>query len=300
MAIQDIAGSSATLLLIAGASLAVLASLFLYLFQRPALPKNAPPIVQESWPIVGAWNFFHQRWDFCQRAIAASHTGNFSFYAGEKPVIGITSEEGRRVFFENKGLSFGQGYSSMLGGSPEVKKDNNPLAERASDDDEFSQYFSKRIIAMMKGNQLGKGLPQMLKDVRAKLDSLASDPKGLTDPFDSIYRIVFQLTMRTVACNEIASNLPLLEKTLKQYETIESTATAISIMFPWVPTPAKARRTFAGAKLYMTIKRIMDERSKTGRREDDALQYLIDQGDDVTHIITVRTSRTQNVNADRC
>jgi hypothetical protein len=41
----------------------------------------------------------------------------------------------------------------------------------------------------------------------------------------------------------------------------------------------------------MIFKGIIDKRAAEGRREDDALQYLIDQGDDVTKIITVRIMR---------
>lgn len=36
----------------------------------------------------------------------------------------------------------------------------------------------------------------------------------------------------------------------------------------------------------MIFKKVVDDRSKTGRREDDALQYLIDQGDNVTDMLT--------------
>jgi sterol 14-demethylase len=40
----------------------------------------------------------------------------------------------------------------------------------------------------------------------------------------------------------------------------------------------------------MIFKNIIDKRAQEGRREDDTLQYLIDQGDDVTKIITVSSS----------
>ena len=61
----------------------------------------------------------------------------------------------------------------------------------------------------------------------------------------------------------------------------------ISIMFPWVPTPAKLKRMWSGGQLYMILKNVVDERKKEDRRENDALQYLIDQGDSVTDMITV-------------
>ena len=63
--------------------LTVFVTLCLYLFSKPPFPKNAPPMTPESWPILGSLQFFTQRWDFYQRSMARSKSGNFSFYAGQ-------------------------------------------------------------------------------------------------------------------------------------------------------------------------------------------------------------------------
>lgn len=110
----------------------------------------------------------------------------------------------------------------------------------------------------------------------------------MTDPFVSIYEIVFQLTMRMVGSAEIANDVPRLRKTLRLFETIEQSATPTSIIFPWMPTIALIRRTIAGGRLYYLFTGIMNDRKKSGRREDDALQYLIDMGDEIKHVIQVR------------
>lgn len=57
-------------------------------------------------------------------------------------------------------------------------------------------------------------------------------------------------------------------------------------MYPALPLPAKLQRTWSGAQLYMIFKRIVDARNAEGRRDDDGLQFLMDQGDNVTDIIT--------------
>ena len=291
MAVEGLVGSGNTLLSVAFLSIAILATAFLYAFRRPSLPKNAPPLVSEAWPIIGSMQFFTQRWDFFQRQMAHSPTGNFSFYAGDKPVIGMSGDESRRLFFESKHLGFSEGYGALLGGSPTVnKKQNNPLSEAEHTTDGFSNYFAKRLTARVKGPALSAGLPQLLEDTRASFRELAAQETKTTDPFDSIYQLVFQLTMRTVACVEIASDHEMLRKILVLFETIESTATPLSIMYSWMPWPSKFRRTYAGAQLYIIFKNIIDKRAQEGRREDDTLQYLIDQGDDVTKIITVGSS----------
>lgn len=270
------------------ASLTVLTAAFFYAFSRPTLPKNVPPFTTEAWPIIGSMQFFTQRWEFFQRQMAHSPTGNFSFFAGDKPVIGISSDEAKRVFFEHKNMGLGEGYGALLGGSPQIKKPSKPLAEAEDAQQGWAGHFARRLVALLKGPLLAKGLPQLLMDVRSRLEDLAAQERKMTDPFDSIYRIVFQITMRTVACHEIAGDETLREKVLHLFEEIEDTATPLSIMYNWMPVPARFRRLYAGTKLYMIFKNIIDTRAKTGAREEDALQFLIDQGDDITKIITVR------------
>lgn len=93
--------------------------------------------------------------------------------------------------------------------------------------------------------------------------------------------------MRTVGCNEIASDPVLLNKTLHLFEIIEKSGTPTGIVFPWLPTPSKLRKFYAGFSLFMIFQKIVNEREKTGRRENDPLQFMIDQGDDMKRIIGV-------------
>lgn len=81
-----------------------------YLSSRTAFPPKAPKVARHNYPIVGALGFFTERWTFCQRAIADSPTGNFSFHLGKHPIIGVSGEEARKVFFDNRQLSFAEGY----------------------------------------------------------------------------------------------------------------------------------------------------------------------------------------------
>ncbi|WPG98355.1 Hypothetical protein R9X50_00114400 [Acrodontium crateriforme] len=268
-------------------SLAILGSLVSWLFSRPPLGKNAPQLAGHSYPLLGALQFFTQRWDFIQAASAHSSTGNFSFHAGKWPVVYVSgkSEANRKLFFENKGLGFGAGYRALLGGSPDIQKDNNVLSGSVTDADDFDQLFVRRIGAMLKGPQLKANLPKLLADVRRSMDALATGKEGITNPFDSVYRMVYQLTMRTVGCNDFADDDVLLDKSLHLFEVIEQTGTPLSIMWPWIPVPARAKRLYAGFQLYMMFKKVVDERAATGKQDDDALQFMMGQGDDLSTII---------------
>jgi hypothetical protein len=85
----------------------------LYLSSRFPFPPKAPILTSQNYPIVGALGFFTERWTFCQRASAHSPTGNYSFHLGKHPVIGVSGEEGRKVFFENRQLGFSEGYARV-------------------------------------------------------------------------------------------------------------------------------------------------------------------------------------------
>lgn len=131
-------------------------------------------------------------------------------------------------------------------------------------------------------------LPLLLCDVRARLDDLAKSSPNITDPFDSIYKIVYLLTQRAVGATEIARDRKLLDTTLHLFEAIESTAKPYQVIFPWLPSPALLKRFWSGTRMYMIFSKIVNDRQKFGRREDDALQFLIDKGDSLQRIIAVR------------
>ena len=167
-------------------------------------------------------------------------------------------------------------------------------------DDPTKTSFAPRIGHLLKTSELKRsispipalkayltriGLPTLIADVEERIDKLANNPSGITDPFDSIYRIVWKLTLRIVGANDIAEDPQMSEQTLQNLETLERSATATAIMFPKIPSLPILRRTYAGAKLYMTIRNIINKRKASGEKQDDPLQYLIDKGDSTYNII---------------
>ena len=100
-----------------------------YLFLRAPLSAKSPPVVSDNYPIIGAFAFFTRRWDFFRHAISQSPTGNFSFHLGKWPLIGLSGEEGRKVFFESKQLGFAEGYD-LPNASVTLAKSTNPVKLR--------------------------------------------------------------------------------------------------------------------------------------------------------------------------
>lgn len=187
--------------------------------------------------------------------------------------------------------------------SPSFQNVGGESAEWGTLDD---NYFTKRITALLKREQFLKGrisdilvfffpmrlgklivfplvLPALILDVRSRLDELGSS--GLMDPSEDIYKIVYLLTMRALGPTEITNTRPLLDTTLRLFETIAESTTPYQIIFPWLPSPALFKRYIAGTRMYMIFQKIINKRKTQGSREDDALQFLIDQGDDTKRIL---------------
>ena len=119
----------------------------------------------------------------------------------------------------------------------------------------------------------------MVGDVQARLDELMTVRKGVINPFEEVYRVVWQLTMRTVGPHEVVEDRELLETTLRYMEMIDESTDVLGLCYMWLPTPARLRQYYAGLRLYLIYNSVMSKRKKSGERRADALQIMIDQGD---------------------
>ncbi len=92
-----------------------------------------------------------------------------------------------------------------------------------------------------------------------------------------------------MGATEISEDPALSRRMLSIFEKFERSNSTTGIIFPWlrVLTPAYLLRMALGTVLYLTFQRIIRVRKRTGRREDDALQYLLDQNTPLDVIIKV-------------
>ncbi|KAI8938157.1 hypothetical protein NX059_005823 [Plenodomus lindquistii] len=270
--------ASHTLVLLGGVVLlGVLYILVHTLFLR-RIPSNAPTTVNDDIPVLGAIGYWTERWDWFQRKRSESKTGNFSWHAGSHTIVGLSGEKGRQVFFETKGLGFKEGYAVLFGAVTAIES----LRE---DDGQEGNHFSRRLTSLLKNEQFRRKLPILISDTQEAMEAIKSEPSGITNPFESLYRIVFRLTIRMVGADEIADDAKVLEETLKMFELIDRSATASSVIFPKIPSPALLQRTYAGGRLYMLIEKIIRKRASSNEKHDDALQYMLDQGDRTFKIV---------------
>jgi sterol 14-demethylase len=92
-------------------------------------PASSPPLAVNSFPILGALKFFTGRWKFFRHARDQSRNGNFSFFLGKHPVVGLSGEEGRRLFFESREMGMREG--SVFTFPDRLKITNRPTQIRS-------------------------------------------------------------------------------------------------------------------------------------------------------------------------
>lgn len=91
-----------------------------------------------------------------------------------------------------------------------------------------------------------------------------------------------------MGCNEVANDPELIQETIRLNQMMESVGTPMAIMFslfPWFPSSGVIRQYYAGTKLYMIFDKAAKARRAEGRKEADAMQVLLDQGDSVKDIL---------------
>ncbi|EFQ35227.1 cytochrome P450 6A1 [Colletotrichum graminicola M1.001] len=260
----------------------IIAGLFLLAsaVRQPPFPSNAPPLAKESYPVLGALRFFKSRRSFCQDSSRSTKTGNYSFHVGKHRVVGLSGLEGRKAFYESKELSMFEGYSVLLSATPDI--------DPGAGENQFVSWFNKTITKLLKRENFVKNLPIMVNDATTAISQLldrCAENRGVFDPFDDINKLVYQLNMRTLGATEIAESPSLLDKSLRLVDEINQNNSTARIIFPFAITPTYLRRFVAAGRLYLMFRKLEQDRRRTGRREQDTLQFLMDEGEDTLKII---------------
>lgn len=162
-------------------------------------------------------------------------------------------------------------YAALFAGAPDVRHMGDE-DETKQTTERFSILF-KRFLAKPR---LHACLENLVGDTIATFD--AFDTSKPMDPFDTMYKLIFQLTHRTVGCNDVAADPKLLKKSLAMFTDLDATG-AIEVMFPWLPTPVKLRKLWGGARMHWMFQRIMKQRREQDQPGNDAMQLMMDAGD---------------------
>ncbi|KAL9087955.1 MAG: hypothetical protein Q9159_003397 [Coniocarpon cinnabarinum] len=211
------------------------------------------------------------------------------------PVVGLTGRIGRQLFFHNRHLRLREGlvihsesgetivpdadangsYAILLGNVPQATKDADEVVaaekDAASASEKSGGNYDSWMAATFSRLLRSESLEQPIQTIK---DSSLT----FTDPFDSLYRLVFQLTVRLLCCDEIADDSKRRSKMLYLYETIENSSTPTTIILPtWFPNPFQLWIGISGLRLYLMLKAAIDTKRKTPVRKRDTLELLLDE-----------------------
>lgn len=162
-------------------------------------------------------------------------------------------------------------------------------------DGDLTAYFNLLLKRFLQKGRLAANLHNLTADTDVALRKIS--PFSAMEPFDVMFNLVYQLTHRTLGSHDVAADPGLLAETLAAFGSMDRSS-AIDVMFPSLPTPNKLRRMWAGAKLHWAFQKIMDDRRKTGRTEADAMQEMMDQGDN--DIVVSSVSPAHRSRPDPC
>ncbi|QRV97067.1 cytochrome P450 family protein [Ceratobasidium sp. AG-Ba] len=264
---------------VAGTTAALGAALAWYLFTT-----NDDSQIKKirGWPVVGQWSFFTKRHDFVMEGFRRTPGESmFSFNIFQHNVVVLRGEEARKEFFDRRDLNFTEGYRLLFGGVPEIK---DVVQEYIEEDDQAQiSSFIRRLSPLLRTDRLAALTPLFMSDLERNMARWGL--AGKFDPFEDIYSMVFQLTIRAAACREIADSVESCKRMEKLYWMVEKGSTPTSLLLPWLPSMSLKLKWEATLEMYRWLDDIIKARQAENRREEDALQDLLDMGDSTTDII---------------
>ncbi|CCO31796.1 Sterol 14-demethylase [Rhizoctonia solani AG-1 IB] len=274
----DIASSLTDSQLALGSAAAVAAGAVWYLLQSDdAQVKRIRPL-----PFLGQWSFFTKRYDFLVDSFRRfPRERSFGFGILGHNVVALRGEEARKVFFSRGDFSSTQGYQLLFGGFPTTKDILKDTSDK--DDQEQLSFFLRQLTPLLKNDRLAQLTPDLMSDIERNMKSWGET--GKFDPFETMYSTVFQLTIRAAGAREIADSVEKCKQLEELYWKVEKGSTAASLLFPWFPSKARKQKNAATGEIYHIFDQIIKDRQQEGRREEDALQIFIDQGDSTVDII---------------
>ncbi|KAJ7268532.1 cytochrome P450 [Mycena rebaudengoi] len=233
----------------------------------PAAPKSLPGL-----SVFSIKPFFRQRYDFLNRGFAVTGESIFQFRLMRNNVVVLSGSSARRAFFYAKNFDLFEGFQILSGGIPMVQGVTSGLHSRTI------SLIYKGLAAVQKSAPLGALIPLLLEDSRRVMESYGSS--GTFDPFQTIYELIFQTTVRSITCSEIADDEVLVARLKTLYDQLDHGTTPATVLVPWLPTPAMMRKLWATKGIYDIVVRVINARERSGIPQNDTLQMLLDSGDE--------------------
>ncbi|KAG6886675.1 hypothetical protein C0992_002857, partial [Termitomyces sp. T32_za158] len=193
-------------------------------------------------------------------------------------VVALSGDHARKVFFNDQGLDLPEGYRIFMGGAPRLG--DIDAEER---DPRNLSVFIKQLLNLLKKERVDRLLPTLFEDVHRRMEGWGEE--GTLNPFNEVYELVFQMTVRLATCRELSEDKGAISELAHNYWKLEKSATPFALLFPWFPCPAKRAKKEATQRLYDILLKYVDLRRKATERTTDAIDVLIAAGESDDAII---------------
>ena len=104
-----------------------------------------------------------------------------------------------------------------------------------------------------------------------------------------LFQFIFQTTIRSLTCTEIADDPEIVARLRKLYDQVDRGTTPATVLFPWFPSPSMIKKARATKQLYDVIVGAIKARKQSGVPHNDTLQNFLDSGDQMLTIVEVWT-----------
>ncbi|KAF8737882.1 hypothetical protein AX14_012256 [Amanita brunnescens Koide BX004] len=268
--------AAATAFLSSGFSIqfAVAVFLLLVIVVLISQDKSEPddPVCLPCWSLFNIMPFFRKRYDFLNWGFEATGQDIYQFKLLNNTVVVVSGESGRHGYFTAKGLDLTEGFKILSGAIPMVKGITSDLQTKRV------AIIHKRLAGIQRHAPLSDLVPMILEDTRMKMQSWGA--AGTFDPFDKIYELVFQTTVRCLSSHEISDDPVLVARLKLLYDTLDTGTTPTTVLLPWLPFPSMIKKLLATKEIYEIIVNAINNREKSRVYRNDTLQMLLDSGDE--------------------
>ncbi|KAF7316374.1 Cytochrome P450 [Mycena indigotica] len=264
-----------------------------FLLHRQPLPNDTPPTLPGfQWTHISS--FFHRRHDFLAWGFRVTGAKIFQFKLMGNTVIVLSGPVARRAFFYQKGFDLTEGFK-MLSGAVLLFCSNAdgvvlnpaqiPMVRGVTSGIHTKRIATihKRLASVQRNASLTELIPHILEDAQRVLEGFSDT--GSFDPFDKIYSLIFQTTVRSLSCHEIADDMALVAQLKSLYSQLDTATTPASVLLPWLPSPAMLKKLWATKQIYDIIVHAIEQRERNGSERNDTLQMLLEAGDDKLTVV---------------
>ncbi|KAH9029066.1 cytochrome P450 [Lactarius pseudohatsudake] len=227
--------------------------------------------------LFNTFTFFRRRYDFFVWGFQVTGQRLFQFRLLRNNVVVVSGEQGRKDFFNAKGLDLHEGFVVFSGAVPIIHGVTTGLRQNR-----VAKIY-RRLANAQRTARLTELIPEVLHDGRRLLQPW--EKAGTLDPFDRIHELIFQTIIRCLTCTEIADDPEIMARLGQLFDKVDRGTTPATVLFPWFPSPAMVSKARATKQIYDIIVNAIKVRKQSGVSHNDNLQLFLDSGDDVSTIV---------------